>query len=122
MRVLTMVVSESQSENKTNMKKTILILTAVASLTIAILHKKEEPHVEYTEAEVQAQVQEMLGLGCQYSTIFILSRMTHGWLYDYANYDPYFPGTLFMGLRIWPPFKISPSPWEHPPYRRSKVP
>ena len=34
-RVLTMVVSESQSENKTNMKKTILILTAVASLTIA---------------------------------------------------------------------------------------
>jgi len=38
----------------------------------------------------------------RYSTIISLSKMTDGWLYDYANYEPYFPGSTLEGFPIWP--------------------
>jgi hypothetical protein len=37
-----------------------------------------------------------------YSTIISLSRATHGWLYDYANYAPDYPGATLEGFPIWP--------------------
>jgi hypothetical protein len=40
--------------------------------------------------------------GTVYSIIISLSKVTHGWLYDYANYDPDYPGAELIGFPIWP--------------------
>jgi hypothetical protein len=89
------------------MKKTMLILMAVASLCGC---SGKHSYSSQTIANAKAEWPD----DNLYSTIFGLSMATHGWLYDYASYTPKFPGARLIGLPIWTDrIFIVPEPYRH---------